>query len=186
MASQRWVLLLRGVNVGGVTILSADLTSLLVDAGFAEVRTVLASGNALVTFEGSADEVRQRAEHALETRYGRPVPVIVRTQTELAQELEACPYDLDSPTHHAYLVLAGASLDSAALAEAVEAAATIADESGHDVVDEQVQTGDRVLYWWCPRGSTLATPTSKAIERSARQVVTTTRNGRTVRRLVTG
>ena len=44
----RVVLLLRGVNVGGVTVRSVDLRALLADAGLGEVRTVLASGNAIV------------------------------------------------------------------------------------------------------------------------------------------
>jgi len=55
----RVVLLLRGVNVGGVTVRSADLRTLLADAGLGEVRTVLASGNAIVDADDAA-RVRRR------------------------------------------------------------------------------------------------------------------------------
>ncbi len=41
-----WVALLRGVNVNGITIRSADLAALLRRLGFDDVKTVLASGNA--------------------------------------------------------------------------------------------------------------------------------------------
>ncbi|MCH6229608.1 DUF1697 domain-containing protein [Microbacterium sp. CFH 31415] len=44
-----WVALLRGVNVGGITIRSADLAEVFAELGFESVRTVLASGN--VVFE---------------------------------------------------------------------------------------------------------------------------------------
>jgi uncharacterized protein (DUF1697 family) len=43
-----WVALLRGVNVGGNTIKSADLVAAIRDAGFSRVKAVLASGNVLV------------------------------------------------------------------------------------------------------------------------------------------
>ncbi|MGL4255586.1 MAG: DUF1697 domain-containing protein, partial [Microbacterium sp.] len=44
-----WVALLRGVNVGGITIRNADLAEVFGDLGFDAVRTVLASGN--IVFE---------------------------------------------------------------------------------------------------------------------------------------
>ena len=54
-----WVALLRGVNVGGITIRSADLAALFRDdLGFGSVRTSLASGT--VRFETDAeDDARQ-------------------------------------------------------------------------------------------------------------------------------
>ncbi len=51
-AGSRWVALLRGVNVGGITVRSADLAQVFAELGFASVRTVLASGN--VVFETDA------------------------------------------------------------------------------------------------------------------------------------
>jgi len=41
-----WVALLRGVNVGGISIRSVDLRELLTRMGLEDVRTFLASGNA--------------------------------------------------------------------------------------------------------------------------------------------
>ena len=40
-----YIALLRGVNVGGITVKSADLSAVFESLGFESVRTVLASGN---------------------------------------------------------------------------------------------------------------------------------------------
>jgi len=52
------VILLRGVNVGGVTVKMIELRELLETLGYRDVKTVLASGNALVTSEASAASVK--------------------------------------------------------------------------------------------------------------------------------
>lgn len=39
---------LRGVNVGGVNLKMAEVATALTDAGFCNVRTILASGNVLL------------------------------------------------------------------------------------------------------------------------------------------
>ncbi|HEY8589215.1 MAG TPA: DUF1697 domain-containing protein, partial [Naasia sp.] len=53
----RYVALLRGVNVGGVKVPMAELRSLLEDAGFGRVRTLLASGNVLLDAADDAGTV---------------------------------------------------------------------------------------------------------------------------------
>ncbi|PWD49698.1 pyridoxamine 5-phosphate oxidase [Serinibacter arcticus] len=189
--STRWGLLLRGVNVGGVKVTSAALRESLSTAGFADVRTVLASGNALVTDASStaagatAATVRARAEAALLATFDREVRVIVRTQEELAAVAAACPYASDSTTHHAYVVFFADR--EAASASYEQLGAALADPPGREVdADEQIALGDGVVYWWCPRGSSLSTPVSKATDKHSRGVLTTTRNLRTVLRLTAG
>ncbi|WIB26359.1 DUF1697 domain-containing protein [Curtobacterium sp. MCSS17_015] len=54
----RWVALLRGVNVNGITIRSAELVELFRALGHTDVRTVLASGNVDFTTDGAADPLR--------------------------------------------------------------------------------------------------------------------------------
>lgn len=198
--STRYAVLLRGVNVGGVTVRSADLRAVLEEVGFDDVRTVLASGNALVSADdadssgldpvgaGTAD-VRSRAEAALLARFDREVRVVVRSQTELSAIVGACPYATDSETHHAYVVLLGDPDEAGAAWPVVSVAATSDGSSGTSTaepVDEAVTSGDGVLYWWCPRGSSLTTPVSKAVEKLSRTTLTTTRNIRTLARLTSG
>lgn len=75
LKTTRHVALLRGVNVNGITIKSADLKALFVGLGFDAVRTVLASGNVLFNsedgVESDSDALRGRIQQALRERLRR-------------------------------------------------------------------------------------------------------------------
>lgn len=184
----RWVALLRGVNVGGVKVTSADLKAALEGAGMGSVRTVLASGNALLDAPGSEAEVVERVMAALQERFGRAIPVLVRSQPQANADIEACPFPADSQTHHAYLVYTADDDAARYLHEVATGALTSSDPNGSGVgaTDESVAAGDRLLYWWCPRGSSLSTPVSVALTKAPKKVLTTTRNLRTMLRLRSG
>jgi uncharacterized protein (DUF1697 family) len=67
----RYVVLLRGINVGANNrIAMADLRDLLADAGCAEVRTHLQSGNVLLTSDARAPAVAERVSAAIAERLG--------------------------------------------------------------------------------------------------------------------
>lgn len=87
----RCAVLLRGVNVGKHNrIAMADFRSLLADVGATDVRTLLQSGNAVVTAEpeGLAD----RVEAALRDRHGLQVRTLIRTLEQLEQVIADCPF----------------------------------------------------------------------------------------------
>jgi uncharacterized protein (DUF1697 family) len=93
-----YVALLRAVNVGGTGKLAmSDLREMCVAAGFAGVRTYIASGN--VVFESEADEgaVKSALESALMAYAGKPVGVMVRTGAEMAAVLAANPFGSAPP-----------------------------------------------------------------------------------------
>lgn len=88
-----YVGLLRAVNVGGTGKLPmTELRAMCESAGFAKVRTYIASGN--VVFE--SDQPEQTAKAALEATlaaYARtPVGVMIRTGLEMAAILAANPF----------------------------------------------------------------------------------------------
>ncbi len=88
-----FVALLRAVNVGGTGKLAmSDLKSICEAAGYAAVRTYIASGN--VVFQAEADEAQVKAEleSRLEAHAGRPLGVIVRTAAEMAQVAADNPF----------------------------------------------------------------------------------------------
>ena len=61
-----YAIFLRGVNVGGVKVLMKDLATLLQDAGFTQVRTLLASGNVVLGSEATDPaRVKEDVERAL-------------------------------------------------------------------------------------------------------------------------
>ncbi len=87
----RYVALLRGVMPKNCKM--ADLRRALERAGFRDVKTVLASGNAV--FDASArseDAVARKAEAAMEEHLGRVFPTIVRRVDDLRALLETDPY----------------------------------------------------------------------------------------------
>lgn len=173
----RVALLLRGVNVGGVTVRAAELRSLLAEAGMAEVATVLASGNAVVTTTAEASAAAGAAEVALEARYGRRIRVLGLAIDELERIVAAYPHPEDDE-HTPYVIF---ELDAGVVD--VLARLDTAD-------DEAVAAGEGVLYWANPKGTTLTSGFAKASERLGRASAsgakdsTTTRNLRTLRKVL--
>ena len=53
---------LRGVNVGGVNLKMAEVAAALEQAGFTNVKTILASGNVLLESRSGVDAVLKKAE----------------------------------------------------------------------------------------------------------------------------
>ncbi|MCP1375287.1 DUF1697 domain-containing protein [Dyella lutea] len=91
--THRYVALLRAVNVGGTGKLPmAELKAMCESAGFAGVRTYIASGN--VVFASALDEAAVKAalERQLAAYAGKPVGVLVRTALEMAGVLAANPF----------------------------------------------------------------------------------------------
>jgi uncharacterized protein (DUF1697 family) len=89
----RYVALLRGINVGGRTLVKmADLKTCVLSLGFDEVSTYIASGNVL--FESDEDDAAELAatiEAAVEQRFELPVKVVVLDQRAYARIVEAIP-----------------------------------------------------------------------------------------------
>jgi uncharacterized protein (DUF1697 family) len=89
----RCVALLRGINVGGKTLLKmADLKACVEELELDDVSTYIASGNVLFT-TGDRDVAGLEAtiERAIETRFGLPVKVVVLDRAAYARIVRAIP-----------------------------------------------------------------------------------------------
>jgi uncharacterized protein (DUF1697 family) len=96
----RYVALLRGINVGGNSIIKmAELKDCVARLGHDDVRTYIASGNVLFqSRERNGAKLDAELEHALETRFALPVRVVVRSARELHRIAERIPDAwLDAP-----------------------------------------------------------------------------------------
>jgi uncharacterized protein (DUF1697 family) len=96
----RYVALLRGINVGGKSIVKmADLKECVEALGHREVRTYIASGNVLFeSSERSGAKLDAQLERALEQRFDLPIRVVVRSARELLRIAESVPRRwLDAP-----------------------------------------------------------------------------------------
>ncbi|WP_089771701.1 DUF1697 domain-containing protein [Ruania alba] len=172
------VVLLRGVNVQGTTMTMADLRATLDAAGFPGARTVLASGNVILADDRPGEQIRELVEVALRDRFGYDAWVQVVEQDELARIAADYPFDTDESTHHPYVVFCRDAGALAALQETVHGPPERADDV------ERVAAGERVLYWETPKGRSLDTPIAKVLARKRFKADTTTRNLRTVRKLL--
>jgi uncharacterized protein (DUF1697 family) len=169
------VALLRGVNVGNIKVRSADLAALARDLGLGDVRTVLASGNLAFTADESPASLKRRIEQALGDTFGYDAWIVLTTVDHVAAVIDDYPFDPEREGYHPYVVFGS---QQAVLDEIVEAAAGLPDG------DEKVAPGDGVVYWECPRGSTLHMPFSKLIGNAKYRSTTTNRNLRTLRKLL--
>lgn len=89
-----WVALLRAVNLGSQNQVSMPkLRTALADAGFADVRTYVQSGNVVVTSRHRKPEaVGKAVGTVIRKEFGLDVPIVVRTYDDLAAIVEANPF----------------------------------------------------------------------------------------------
>ena len=99
----RYAALLRGVNVGGVNLKMAEVAHALADAGFTNVKTILASGNVLLDSTSKAPEVRSTAERALRDAFGYEAWVLVYDIPTVAAISTAYPFEREVDGHHSYV-----------------------------------------------------------------------------------
>ncbi len=171
----RAVVLLRGVNVGGVRFAMADLRIALEQAGFTEVRTVLASGNVLLSSgDGDPRATADRVHEVTLDRFGFDVAAIAVSLAVVRTAVEEYPFPR-ADDRHAYVVFAD---DAIALADLVDLAGSL------DSAEEQVRPGGDVIYWDVPKGRTLDSPFGTRFGRWQRSGAVTTRNIRTLEKIL--
>lgn len=89
----QYIALLRAVNVGGKnTIKMAELRDALTANGLARVQTYIQSGNIVFDSDEHPEVVGSQIENVIETRFGFPVDVIVRTLAEFDDIVLNQPY----------------------------------------------------------------------------------------------
>jgi uncharacterized protein (DUF1697 family) len=170
----RFAAFLRGVNVGGVTLKMADVASALTDAGFSEVRTVLASGNVLLESASGVAAVRKKAEAALRKRFGYDAWVLAYDIETVRNIDEAYPFEREVDGYQSYVTFV---TDAAVLDELT----ALADDAGPG---EKISRGDGVVYWQVPKGATLDSTIGKTMGKPRYKSSTTTRNLRTLAKVL--
>ena len=136
----RLVALLRGINLGAKRrVAMADLRALLEEIGYTDVRTVLASGNAVITGPKS----RKKLEEALAERFDMKIDVVLRTMKELQAVVDADPFgdEVTNPTRYFVVFL-----------DAPPAAAKLKPLLEEDFAPDKLAANGSELYAWCPDG----------------------------------
>jgi uncharacterized protein (DUF1697 family) len=120
-----------------------DLRALLSEAGFADVRTYVQSGNVVVTSTKSPSSVAAEAERLIADRFGFHVDVIARTGEELAEVVARNPLaDVVTEPKRYQVSFLEAELDASVL----DRIAALA------VGSERLVAIGRELYAWHPDG----------------------------------
>lgn len=102
----RYVALLRGINVGGNTTLKmSDLKACLERAGLENVVTYINSGNVGFDADGNGSSITEAIEHAIEVEFDKQIPVMVRSQTAIANIISANPFAGQFESHKEMHVL---------------------------------------------------------------------------------
>jgi uncharacterized protein (DUF1697 family) len=170
---------LRGVNVGGITIRMAALREALGALPVSGVKTLLASGNAVLSTDLDAATLKARVQEALRTSFGYDAWVVVLPRRDVEALVRSCPYPPDDPEAHAYVTL---SSDPAALDRLVALLEGGGAEGAQDD-GAHVRLSPVALAWRCPKGATLDAPLSKATAKPVFKATTTTRNLRTLEKV---
>jgi uncharacterized protein (DUF1697 family) len=92
-ATNTFIALLRGVNVGGKSLVSmAELRSLFTSLGFGDVQTYVQSGNVVFAARGKAERLAARIEREIAAAFDVKPAVILRTPAELERAAKGNPY----------------------------------------------------------------------------------------------
>ena len=174
----KYVSILRGINVSGQKkIKMADLKILYEDQGFKNVITYIQSGN--VIFESKAnlaiEIIKEMIETAIETKYTFQVPVDIRTNQELKQIIEKCPYEEIQEEENGTKILV-TFLQNTPLDKKVELLLEYVKSP------ERLIIQDREVYLYCPNGYGTSKLTNVFIEKKL-GVSATTRNWKSVKKL---
>ena len=146
---------LRGVNVGGVNLKMAEVATALTDAGFDNVRTILATGNVVLESSSGVAAVRKKAEAALRERFGYDAWVLAYDIDTVRAINEAYPFEREVDGYQSYVTFV---TDAAVLDELA------ALKPGPK---EKIRRGKGVVYWRWPRAAPWTAPSARRWARSA-------------------
>ena len=171
----RQIALLRGINLGARNRVSMpELRELLTGLGHEDVKTLLQSGNVVLTSRETGEQLEQALERAIAAELGVESRVIVRGARELAAVVERDPLGEVADDPKRYQV----SFLSAKLAPEVKKQLEAA-----DVEPERVAVHGREIYAWHPAGIQRS-PLVKLLTDKKLGVTATARNWSTVTKLL--
>jgi uncharacterized protein (DUF1697 family) len=171
----RQIVLLRGVNLGSSRRLAmADLRALLVSLGYDDARTLLQSGNVVLTTRKAPAKLKRELEQQIAAELGLETEVFVRTRDEVADVIARDPFRGVAVNPSRYLVSFLSGKPDAKLVRELAAV---------DVAPERVASRGREIYSWHPNGIQ-ASALAKLLAKQPLGVSATARNWNTVTKLL--
>lgn len=169
-----YVAFLRGINVGGINIKMADLAKTFEDLGFADVKTILASGNVrFSTTKKNTPALKRQVESALGERFGYEAWVIILDVATVEAIIEGYPFGEDDESKQPWVMFLG---DPSVRDDLLSVASDL------DPSVERLAPADGVIYWEVTKGETVNSVFGKHNSKARFKPHLTTRNLRTLRK----
>ena len=151
-----------------------ELRDLLSGLGYEDVRTLLQSGNVVLSSSKKPAGVARELSSAVATEFGVESVVIVRSRSELADVVKRNPFEKVATDPKRFQV---------SFLSDKPKAAVIQELSAVDVAPERVEFSGREIYAWHPDGIQRS-PLVKLIGDTRLGVTATARNWNTVTKLL--
>ena len=134
-----YVALLRGINVGGNNkVVMSELREQIEAAGFGHVRTYINSGNLLFEADAPREDVAQRVEDLLASRYDFPIRLALLTGQDYLAQLDELPDWWHGEVARRDALFYTRGLDRDLVRERIEAM---------ELGDEAVHFGEHAVFW---------------------------------------
>lgn len=92
----QWVVLFRGINVGGHHKLPmAELRGALVKLGFNDPKTYIQSGNLVLGSNRSGEEISRAIADLAEMQFGFRPDILVLSEDQFVETVQSCPFSGD-------------------------------------------------------------------------------------------
>lgn len=168
----RYVLLLRGVNVGGKNkVVMSELKELLKSEGFSEVDSYINSGNLFFTSSESVEKIVSKVEKLLEENYDFSIPFALLSKETYLEEIANLPewWNEDFARKDILFYSQGTNSD-----KVVEFA------KNSELYNEKVYIGKNAVFWAkVDEGEFLKTTYHKKLLKQPFYKTITIRNGKT-------
>ena len=167
----KYVLLLRGINVGGKNkVAMSDLKDMISKLGYENVITYINSGNIIFDANDNKEIVKVKISHMLET-FPFSINKVILTQEEYLDEISNLPEWWSEELFRRDVLFYSDKVDYSVMKERIKMM---------PLNDEMVHFGKRAVFWGkCNEKNYLSTSYHKLLMKESFYKSITIRNGRT-------
>ena len=172
----KYVLLLRGINVGGKNkVAMSDLKDMISKLGYENVITYINSGNIIFDANDNKEIVRVKISHMLET-FPFSINKVILTQEEYLDEISNLPEWWSEELFRRDVLFYSDEVDYSRMKERIKMM---------PLNDEMVHFGKRAVFWGkCNEKNYLSTSYHKLLMKESFYKSITIRNARTFEKII--
>ena len=172
----KYVLLLRGINVGGKNkVAMSDLKDMISKLGYENVITYINSGNIIFDANDNKEIVKVKISHMLET-FPFSINKVILTQEEYLEEISNLPEWWSEELFRRDVLFYSDKVDYSVMKERIKMM---------PLDDEMVHFGKRAVFWGkCNEKNYLSTSYHKLLMKESFYKSITIRNARTFEKII--